>query len=84
MKKVITTLSSFLVLSALTVGAALSFNGKMVMATAPELPHEGDLYGGAHISFKASSETDVLATIHLDKNKHFQLLNYAIHSYLHL
>lgn len=68
MKKVITTLSSFLVLSALTVGAALSFNGKMVMATAPELPHEGDLYGGAHISFKASSETDVLATIHLDKN----------------
>ena len=68
MKKIVSTLSSFLVLGALTVGTAIAFNGKIARATAPELPHAGDLYGGAHISFKSSSETDVLATILLDKN----------------
>ena len=69
MKKIISTVSSFLTLTAVTVGAVLAAsNGKMAYATAPTLPHEGDLYGGAHVSFKATAENDTLATLLLDIN----------------
>ncbi len=69
MKKIVSTLSSFLVLPALAMAAVISAsNSKIAFATAPTLPHEGDLYGGAHVSFKATAQTDQLATLLLDIN----------------
>ena len=40
----------------------------LLKANAATLAHEGDLYGGAHISFRATSETDVPAKILFDVN----------------
>lgn len=69
MKKIVSIISSFFTLTALTVAGVLSAaNGKLALATAPTLPHEGDLYGGAHVSFKATAQEDTLATLLLDKN----------------
>ena len=64
MKRLITKISLLLGIVALSVsGGLLMKSSPLLKANAATLAHEGDLYGGAHISFRATSETDVPAKI---------------------
>ncbi len=69
MKRLITKISLLLGIAALSVsGGLLMKSSPLLKANAATLAHEGDLYGGAHISFRTSSSDDVPAKILFDIN----------------
>ncbi len=69
MKRLISKTSLLLGICALSISSGLLLKSSpLIKASAATLEDTGDLYGGAHISFRTTSETDVPAKILFDVN----------------